>query len=218
LAKAVEDRFNIFSNNASARKSYLNRATEAKGSGEKLRVWDESTKSWVDLTPDQAADLCMSVVDTWFNGTFPRPSTEYEDKFKKPNWSHDTLKAMASAHIRLKNWALDLGKSESQRVGHKFPDDAFSINVFGLNKANRDAIASFEAVKEQNLAEVNPLAAINEMVTQTQPDGNNDGNMANSKIESSSIFTPKNIAIGAATATAVAIAMAVILGRSGRNK
>lgn len=212
LAKAVEGRFNAYSGSKSARNSYLERAKLAKESGQPLRVLDEKTDQWVDLTPDQAADLCMSVVDTWFNGTFPRPTAGYESKFKKSNWSHDTLKDMARAHIKLKNWAIDLGKSERDRVGYEFPSDSFSINVFGLNKANRDAIASYEAVRSEKLSTENPLAAADEIL---KGNSSSKGDLNSSKKEST-LFTKKNMVIAAAT-TAAIIATAAAVSHSRKS-
>jgi hypothetical protein len=212
LAKAVESKFNIYSNSKLTRNSYLEKAKATQESGQPLRVWDEKNNKWVNLTPDQAADLCMDVVDTWFNGTFPRPTKDYENKFAKTNWSHDTLKDMARAHIKLKNWALDLGKSEPNRTGYEFPSDSFSINVFGLNKANRDAIASYEAVRSEQIYSENPMAIINDILL---GDSSSKGDLNSSKKEST-LFSKKNMVIAAAT-TAAIIATAAAVSHSRKS-
>lgn len=207
LAQSVQNRFNIYSNNDSARATYLKTAQEAQKNGNPPRVWDEVKNDWVILTPEQAADVCMDVVDKWFNGVFPRPAPEYADKFKKPNWDLSTLEEMTRAQIMLKNWAIDLGKPESEREGHQFPDKYFSINIFGLDQANRAAAASYNAIEKNRLVDTNPIAASYQMIGNSQQ----SSNVSDSQETESDEF-PVKIALGIAAA-GVGVVAAIALSR-----
>jgi hypothetical protein len=157
FADDVQKQFATFTNNAKARQAFLDQAKSSMDNGVQPRKYNEKTGAPQYLSPEQAADYCMSIVDAWFNGTFPKPNAEFQKIFQKKEWDSDVLDKVARAHIRLKNWALDLGLPEDQRKSHKFPSDAYSINFFGLNKANRVAIESYNSVVDEKAVVTNPF-------------------------------------------------------------
>lgn len=157
FAEDIQKQFSMFTNKSTARAKFLEDAKKSVSEGKAPAYYNPKTGARQELTPDQAADYCMSIVDAWFNGTFPRPTAEYQQVFNKKDWDSDVLEKLSRAHIRLKNWAIDIGLPQSQRKGHSFPSDAFTINFFGLNKASQIAIQSYNSVIDENAIVTNPL-------------------------------------------------------------
>lgn len=158
FADDVQKQFSTFTNNSKARQSFLDQAKSSSADGVQPRKYNDKTGAPIYMTPDQAADYCMSIIDAWFNGTFPKPNAEFQKIFQKKDWDADVLDKVARAHIRLKNWAIDLGLPDNQKKGHKFPSDAYSINFFGLNKANKIAIEAYNSAVDANAMVTNPLS------------------------------------------------------------
>jgi len=157
LAKSIENQFAAFSKNALGfYKEDI--AKKCKEYGVVPQVYDSTTKKWKELTIDQAARLATDVMNAWFNGVFPKPKDNYQSAFDvKGAFNFDLCERVAKNHIKLKKWALNIGKKkELQDPNIKFPSDDFDINTFGLNKANADAIASYNDALSAKIEGKNP--------------------------------------------------------------
>ena len=211
FAEDLQKQFSRYGNKSQARESFLQDAKKGRSESNPPKVWNESLKRYVILSDDQAADLCISVVDSWFNGTFPKPSDAFQQKFNKSDWDYSLLEDIADAHIRLKNWALDWGLPASRRKGFSFPGDVFNINFFGLNKANRTAIESLNSIVDSNAVVTNPLQiGINQTLNSEKnvSTGLNQGRLK----PRSEILNPPVIVTAAAALLTVAI-IAKLKGR-----
>lgn len=166
FADSVKSTFAAYGSDEASRKTWKNLAEQAIINGNPPKIWDENLKKYVIIdSADKAADLCVQIVNSWFNGTFPKPTVQFQNSLKKKTWDAKVLEEIADAHIRLKNWAIDLGKPEFERVGAQFPNDKFSINFFGLNKANRIAIESLNSITKSNAVSTNPIqTGINKII------------------------------------------------------
>jgi len=118
----IEERYGIFSNSEKSYNHYLEFAKQKQKNGVSPKIWIPEQKRWQELTPDQAAQYCVKVIDKWYREMVPVPNKDHNDRYLQSSWSLDLLKSTAEAHIQLKNWALD-------RFNFKFPSKYFSIDT-----------------------------------------------------------------------------------------
>lgn len=203
FSDTIKSTFAAYGTDDASRKTWKDLAQQAINNNDPPKVWDSTLNKYVILnSADQAADLCMQVVNSWFNGTFPKPTVSFQNALQKKTWDASVLEQISDAHIRLKNWAIDFGKPEADRAGYQFPSDKFSINFFGLNKANRTAIESLNAVVSANANHLNPIAeGINKVI---------DSQKSVSTALTSGRKDPRSKFISPITITALAAAVTII--------
>lgn len=208
MAEAMQDTFYAFASKDTAYKYYLDDIQQkCKETKTKPRRWDEKTKTFINMTPEQAASYAVSVSDAWFNGIFPKPTENYQNKFKLKDWSTTTLEDVCRAHIMLKNWALDLGKAPNKKKGVKFPSEYFTMNLLGLSAASSAAINSYNDALSAEIKNKNPVSSAFTMFQGAEKyteDNYNQGGSSSKKI-------PTEYLVGGAAAALLSTAILIKL-------
>ena len=127
----IEKTYGIFSNSENSYNHYLKFAEDKNKSGVSPKIWIPSEKKWQALTPKQAAEYCVKVIDVWYRDMVPVPNKDHSGRYEQSVWTVDLLKSTVEAHILLKNWAIS-------RSNQPFPKIYYSINTLSaLSVKNR---------------------------------------------------------------------------------
>lgn len=166
LTEKIEKSFSIYSNSENTKKFYVDQAKKKIEDGLESRIWDSAQNKYVYLTPEQNANYCMNVIDSWYKSMVPFPVKNHMDSYTTGTWTTDLLKTTVKAHIRLKQWA-------TKEPGALFPTKHYSIN----NMNAIDACKMVSKFKYDEIQKIIPKTIL--------PDAATAQSLSNSRAEES---------------------------------